>query len=250
MNIQGQYEIKCYKIWWEDTPEDFYIGSTAYDALYKRMKCHRKDAKAGKTAKIQQTIREKGYDFKYGLIASCMVSCKDEQRLFEQQWIDKLKPSLNSYRAHTTIEQVKQYQKEYREKPEVKEYHKEYYNKPERKEYVKKYNQRPEVKEYQKKYKQRPEVKQRRKECRQKPEVKQKNKEYNQKPEIKQKRKEYNQKPEVKQRMKEYIESKKRTCICGSVYVDIQSPANRHYNTQKHIDWVENFYNRIRALPY
>jgi hypothetical protein len=213
------YEIKVYKIWWEDTPEDFYIGSTKHDALSKRMSCHRKDAKRGRTPKIQQTMREKGYDFKYCLIASCMVSNKDEQRLFEQQWIDKLNPTLNDRRAHTTIEQVKQRQKAYKQKPEVKQM----------------------AKEYQKEYYKKPEVKQRRKEYKQRPEVKQKKKEY---------QKEYKQKPEVKQKNKEYYERNKRTCICGSVYVDIQSPANIHYNTQKHIDWVENFYNRIRALPY
>ncbi len=92
-------EIKVYKIWIEDKPEELYIGSTKEKRLCYRMRSHRAKVKQGKESKLYKTIRENNGEFKYGLIASCMVSCFDEQRAFEQEWIDKLKPSLNSNRA-------------------------------------------------------------------------------------------------------------------------------------------------------
>jgi hypothetical protein len=138
-----QYEIKVYKIWYEDAPDEFYIGSTKHDALSKRMSVHRNRAKNGATSKIYQLIKEKGRDFKYIQIASCMVSCKDEQCAFEQGWIDKLKPTLNSQRAHGfDIERRKQYKQtpEYKQKkrernqnPEVKQKQRERYQNPENK---------------------------------------------------------------------------------------------------------------------
>ena len=45
-------------------------------------------------------MREKGYDFKYCQLVVCLVSNGDEQRMLEQQWIDKLKPPLNMNRAY------------------------------------------------------------------------------------------------------------------------------------------------------
>lgn len=129
MTVQSktQYEIKVYKIWYEDAPEEFYIGSTKYDALSKRMSVHRDKGKKGMKSKLYQFIRSKGGDFEYIQVASCMVSCKDEQRAFEQHWIDKLNPTLNSNRAYTTIEINKQYIKEYNQRPERKQYQKEYH---------------------------------------------------------------------------------------------------------------------------
>ncbi len=224
------YEIKCYKIWWEDNPDEFYIGSTKHDALSKRMGQHRSNARACGTSKIYQTMREKGYDFQYIQLASCMVSNRDEQLAFEQQYIDQLKPTLNTQRAHGfDIDRYQQYNREYSQKPEVKQYRKEYRHKPEVKHYNKEYRQRPEVKQRMREYYQKPENKQRRKQY---------HKEYRQKPENKQR---------IKQKKKEYLQSKKRTCICGSVYVDISYWANIHYNSKKHIDWVKDFYERLRS---
>ena len=137
-----EYEIKCYKIWYEDEPEEFYIGSTKYDRLSRRMAGHRYHANHGSKSKIYQTMRLKGINsFSYRLIASCMVTCSDEQRSFEQHWIDTLKPTLNSYRAYASVEYVKQYNKDY-------------YHKPERKQKQKEYEQRPEWKQKQKEYRQ------------------------------------------------------------------------------------------------
>jgi hypothetical protein len=77
-------------------------------------------------------MREKGFDlFKYTLLGSHMVSNKDEQRKHEQTYIDDLKPCLNSNRAFQTVEQRKEYLKEYHKRPEnrkrMRSYQKEYY---------------------------------------------------------------------------------------------------------------------------
>jgi hypothetical protein len=143
MTVQSktQYEIKVYRLWYEDAPDEFYIGSTKEDALYKRMRTHRNSGKRGGKSKLYQLIRSKGVGFKYSQIASCMVSCKDEQRAFEQSWIDKLHPTLNNNRAYgLDIERYKHKQKEYQQSPEYKQKIKEYYQSPERKQMKKEYN--------------------------------------------------------------------------------------------------------------
>jgi hypothetical protein len=228
MTVQSktQYEIKVYKIWYEDAPEEFYIGSTKHDALSKRMSVHRKNVKTGGKSKLYQLIRSKGGGFLYSQIALCMVSCKDEQRAFEQHWIDKLNPTLNSNRAYgVDIERCKQMKKEYEQRPERKQ---------KKKERMKEYNQRPEIKQYRKEHM---------KEYNQRPEIKQMKKEYKQRPENKQKQKEYRQRPEIKQKQKEYRDSKKRTCVCGCEYIANQSYAQIHYNSK----WHQEF---IAGLPF
>jgi len=135
-----QYEIKVYKIWYEDAPEEFYIGSTKYDTLYKRMAVHRCEVKRGIKSKLYQLIKLKGSYFNYSQIALCMVSCKDEQRAFEQHWIDKLNPTLNSNRAYgSDIERYKQKKKKYNQRPEFSQQKKEYHERPEIKQMKKEY---------------------------------------------------------------------------------------------------------------
>ena len=92
------YEIKCYKIWWKDNP-DKYVGSTK-QRLSMRMTGHRRIAKEGNVRKIYEAIRKYGYDFNYVMLESCMVNSTDEQRMMEQEWIDELKPSLNTNMAY------------------------------------------------------------------------------------------------------------------------------------------------------
>ena len=94
------YEVKVYKIWWEDEPEEFYIGATKEKGLSYRMRNHRCRARKGGSSRIHSTMRRKGFDFKYIQLASCEVSNKDESNSFEQQWINKLKPTLNMQNAH------------------------------------------------------------------------------------------------------------------------------------------------------
>ena len=98
---ESKYEIKVYKIWWEDEPEEFYIGSTKEKRLSNRMTKHRRDSKSSlKTSKIYQTMRMKGREFKYVQLGSYLVSNRDEQLMFEQLWMDQMKPTLNMMRAH------------------------------------------------------------------------------------------------------------------------------------------------------
>lgn len=163
-----QYEIKVYKIWYADSPDDIYIGSTK-QSLSMRMTGHRCAANKGRASLIYNTMREKGVnDFQYVMLGSCMVSDKDGQRMYEQRYIADLRPLLNMNRAYTTDAENKQKLKECQ--------------------------QTPEYKQYQKEYKQTPEYKQKQKERRQTPEYKQKKKERRQTLEYKQTRNEYNKK--------------------------------------------------------
>jgi hypothetical protein len=94
-------------------------------------------------------MRAKGdVNFQYCLLGSCMVRNKDEQRLYEQTWIDRLNPTLNNNRAYSTEEHKKQKRKEYQQRPEIKQYHKEYQQKPEYKQYHKEYDQKKHHCEY------------------------------------------------------------------------------------------------------
>ena len=97
----SQYKIKVYKIWYEDCPEEFYIGSTKKKQLAERMSDHRQECRRGTTTKLYNLMREKGVNsFLYAQIGWSNVSDKDGQRQIEQTYIDKLKPTLNMYRAY------------------------------------------------------------------------------------------------------------------------------------------------------
>ena len=184
-----EYEIKVYKIWYSDAPNDIYVGSTKR-TIAQRMGDHRLMANKG-TSLIYRTMIEKGVNnFEYCMLGSCMVSNKDEQRMFEQSYIDRLKPILNMYRAYSTEDDYKQKKKEYKQKPEVKQKKKEY-------------EQTLEAKQKAKDRRQTPEYKQKKKERQQTPEAKQKAKDRNQTPEYKQKQKEYKQTNEAKQKRRE-----------------------------------------------
>lgn len=135
------YEIKCYKIWWENNPEaGEYVGSTK-EILSSRMTNHRAGAKREKPLKIFQAIRKYGYDFNYVMLESCMVNSTDEKRMREQFWIDELKPSLNMKRAYNTEEDNKKWTEE--NKQHLKQYWKKYNEgrKEDQKIYNKKYHQ-------------------------------------------------------------------------------------------------------------
>ena len=65
-----EYTIKVYKIWYEDCPEEFYIGSTKEKHLSERMSTHRKDCRKGNTSKIYNLMREKGINVGISLLKS------------------------------------------------------------------------------------------------------------------------------------------------------------------------------------
>jgi len=107
-----EYKTNAYKIFWVDDPEKFYVGGTK-QTLSRRMSVHRDDARKGKGKKniLYDVIRTKGYNFEYRLLGSKMVTCRDEERQFEQEWIDHLHPPLNKNRAHG-LDVVKDRQRE------------------------------------------------------------------------------------------------------------------------------------------
>ena len=153
------YEIKVYKIWYDDCPDEFYIGSTKV-GLSQRMSKHRNKVRQGRTSTIYALMREKGpNNFKYVQVASCMVENIDEQRQFEQHWIDELKPTLNTHRAYATEEDYRERKKRNKQKPEYKAkqklYRKEYNAKPEIKAKQRETNAKPEVKQKKREYKKR-----------------------------------------------------------------------------------------------
>ena len=129
-----EYEIKVYKIWFADAPDAIYIGSTKR-TLAQRMGGHRRDASKGvKTSLICRTMREKGVNnFEYCMLGSCIVSDKDQQRMFEQTYIERLKPTLNTNRAYSTEDDYKQKQREYQRTPEYRQREKERKQTPDQK---------------------------------------------------------------------------------------------------------------------
>jgi hypothetical protein len=103
------YKIYIYKIWYDDDPNIFYVGST--QDIESRISCHKTCGNSLGKSKIYRLIKEKGNNFNYNILDSCMVLCRDEQLKYEQKWIDELKPTLNSSRARTLC-RIKQYYRE------------------------------------------------------------------------------------------------------------------------------------------
>ena len=90
------YSVNVYKMWFTDKPDHIYIGSTR-NAISQAVGHHRKMAQNGDTSPIHQTMREKGVkSVKYALLGSYTVNTKEEQLLCKHQWIDNMKPTLNT----------------------------------------------------------------------------------------------------------------------------------------------------------
>jgi len=49
----------------------------------------------------------------------------------------------------------------------------------------------------------------------------------------------------IQNQRNQYRDNLKRECICGGKYIDIPSLSQIHYNSNLHIAWVENFYERL-----
>lgn len=94
-----------YKLYHIDQPNTFYIGSTI-DRLSRRLSGHKAKARHGHCFKLYDFMRAQGIDcFTIEPIEEVDVNDKSELRFLEQRYIDQLKPLLNGYRAHTTVEQ-------------------------------------------------------------------------------------------------------------------------------------------------
>ena len=139
MSKQGLiYEIIC------NETNERYIGSTFEPTVARRMTVHR--AKTNKC--MSKQIISRG-NYSYGLLETVMVNSRDELRMKEREWFDKL-PNINKLKPFVTkeelIEYQTEYQTEYREqnKDKLRECMKEYYkqNKDKKKEYNKEYYQR------------------------------------------------------------------------------------------------------------
>lgn len=110
---------------------------------------------------------------------------------------------------------MKQYNRQYYQRPEIKEQRRQYQQSPEYKEWKKLYRQRPEVKEQRRLYCQRPKVKERKKLYNQRPKVKERARRYHQRPEVRERELEQGKKRRMEQRLK-VIELFGGKCIyCG-----------------------------------
>lgn len=99
-------EVKVYRMDFKDG--SFYIGSTKLRRLSTRMATHRYNAKKIESSKIYKKLREMGlHSFQYVLLGSIIVNNFEEQRKYEQEFVDQLQPTLNTYRAYISPEQTK-----------------------------------------------------------------------------------------------------------------------------------------------
>lgn len=87
----------AYKIWFDD--DEFYVGSTT-QKLSRRMSDHRSKARACKQTSVYLKIRDTNFAFQYISLGETTVESYEEQRRYEQAFIDDLNPPLNKYRAH------------------------------------------------------------------------------------------------------------------------------------------------------
>lgn len=108
--------VIAYRLDWTDG--DFYVGSTTYKKLYTRIHKHRQNARYGQVGKHMVKMRELGSDsFTWEELGVRMgVASRVEQGEYEQEFIDELKPTLNTIPASVTPEQRKASDKAWREK--------------------------------------------------------------------------------------------------------------------------------------
>ena len=108
------YEIVC-----NETGER-YIGSTFERTLARRMSSHRYK---GSNCKSKQIIGR--WNYTYGLLEKVDVTTRDELRMKERVWYDKL-PNINHFSPYVSEEEFKEKKKKYRKdnKERIKEYDK------------------------------------------------------------------------------------------------------------------------------
>ncbi len=99
------YEIVC-----NETGER-YVGSTFETTVAKRMVYHRKDRNKKVGCRSQQIILRD--DYTYGLLETVTVISRDELRMCERKWYDKLE-CINKYKPYVTPEETKERGDKYR----------------------------------------------------------------------------------------------------------------------------------------
>lgn len=104
-----------YKLFFND---DIYVGST-FDKLCSRLCKHRDVARKQRSdTKCYKTMYEKGANnFIIELLEEIECNTKEELRLKEQEWIDKINPNMNTIKAQPIVN----------DKVALKEYHHIYY---------------------------------------------------------------------------------------------------------------------------
>jgi len=108
MSKQGLiYEIIC------NQTDERYIGSTFEPTVARRIAYHKSDSKKMRSkCKSKQIILRD--DYHYGLLETAMVNSRDELRMKEREWFDKL-PNINKLKPFVTKEETLEYQKKYYE---------------------------------------------------------------------------------------------------------------------------------------
>ena len=223
-----------YKITNEEIPDYVYIGSTSNfiqrKYLHKSI-CNNPNSKSY-NLKIYQTIRENGgwILWQMTVVDKLDQVTLTDARIKEEELRLKYNGNLNARKAYISVEEKKEYDKEYNEnhKNEKKEYDKEYSenNKDELKEKAKEYyvKNKDEILEKAKEYNEN-----------HKYEISEKMKEYyvHNKNELSEKAKEYreNHKYEISEKMKE-----KMTCECGSIFR--KCALSRHLKSNKHLAFI------------
>jgi len=114
----------------------FYVGSSI--EFEKRMgqhiTCVNNSNSINGNRKLYNTIRDNGGKFEAEILYEFQCATLEDQWIEEQRWIDKLKPTLNSNKAHRSeadkINYIKNYKPIYYKNwlSENSEYHKNYYN--------------------------------------------------------------------------------------------------------------------------
>ena len=112
IKITNYNRSKIYMIYCEDEGVDeIYVGSSVN--LKDRIKSHKSNCNdingAKYNLKLYVYIRDNFGWNNFTVKTLERYSCKNkkELRLREQEWIDELKPTLNNYRAHRTLEDHK-----------------------------------------------------------------------------------------------------------------------------------------------
>ena len=101
-----------------------YIGSTTN--FYRRKSEHKSDCNNENSKDYNnykyQFIRDNGGFKNWDMILIENVSCNSKREIekIERDYIDKLKPSLNTYKSYTTEQEKKEYEKEYYENNKTK----------------------------------------------------------------------------------------------------------------------------------
>lgn len=111
-------EIKIYKLYVEGDNNNFYVGSSRQKDG-DRFKGHQYDRHFEPNRKVYKYFNEKGGEIKEEVIARHFVP-ESEQFKIEQNYIDKLKPTLNTARAYTSAEMREQLDHEHKEKNKEK----------------------------------------------------------------------------------------------------------------------------------